>query len=111
MAETSIVIKSTDRYSENLKKMSETTKTFGKDVDSLEDGLQLLSKNKVTLKINVNDAKRELQSAQKQFQKTHDEADGLRLELAQANYDSAVRQLRLVTSAAKDLTCVHTLPV
>lgn len=101
MPETSIVIKATDRYSDVLKTLSKTTKAFNKDVDSLEDGLHSLSKNKYTLKVDVRKAKDELRNAEKQFSKTHSEADSLRMELAQVNYDNAVRNLKAVSNAAK----------
>ena len=44
-AESSIVIKATDRYSETVKRMGETTKSFGKNLGKMEDTLTLLSKN------------------------------------------------------------------
>ena len=43
MPETSIVVKSTDRYSDAIKKMSSVTKSFSKDVDKLEDTLYAVS--------------------------------------------------------------------
>ena len=101
MPESSIVIKASDRYSDALKAMAKTTMSFSKDVDSLEEGLYSLSKNKYTLKVDVRKAKDELRDAEKQFSKTHSEADGLRMELAQANYDNTVRNLKAVSNAAK----------
>ena len=56
MPEASIVIKSTDRYSESVKKMATVTKSFGKDVDKLEDTLYALNKNKITLKMDLSKA-------------------------------------------------------
>ena len=43
MPEASIVVKSTDRYSETVKKMATVTKSFSKDVDKLEDTLYALN--------------------------------------------------------------------
>ena len=100
MPETSIVVKSTDRYSDAIKKMSSVTKSFSKDVDKLEDTLYALNKNKITMKMDLSKAKSELKAAEKQFDLTHSAADGLKLELAQANYDNMVRNLKAVTSAA-----------
>lgn len=100
--EASIVIKSTDRYSEAVKKMATVTKSFSKDVDKLEDTLYALNKNKITLKMDLSKAKSELKAAEKQFDLTHSAADGLRMELAQANYDNMVRNLKAVTAAARD---------
>lgn len=102
MPEASIVIKSTDRYSDAAKSMAKTTRAFTKDVDSLEEGLYALNKNKYTLKLDVKKAQQALKEAEKQFEKTGDAADGLKMELAQANYDNAVRNLNVVAKAARD---------
>lgn len=102
MPENSIVIKATDRYSDVLKKMAETTKSFTKDVDGLEDGLSLLSKTKYSMQIDTKKLRNELNEAEKRFKKTKDEASALGLEMAQANYDNAVRNLGAVKSAVKE---------
>lgn len=102
MPETSIVIKATDRYSDVLKTLSKTTKAFTKDVDSLEDGLYALNKNKYTLKLDAKKAQQALREAEKQFDLTHSAADGLKMELAQANYDNVVRNLNAVTKEARN---------
>lgn len=102
MPEASIVIKSTDRYSDAVKSMAKTTRAFTKDVDSLEEGLYALNKNKYTLKLDVKKAQQALKETEKQFEKTGDAADGLKMELAQANYDNAVRNLNVVAKAARD---------
>lgn len=100
--ETSIVIKATDRYSDSVKSMANTTKAFKKDLDKMESTLTLLSKNKATLRLDVKQAKTALQEAEKQFAKTRSEADGLKLEMAQANYDNMTRNLKAVTRAASE---------
>ena len=102
MPETSIVVTLTDRYSDAVKKMASVTKNFSKDVDVLEDQLYSMNKNKITLKMDLSKAKSELKAAEKQFDLTHSAADGLKLELAQANYDNIVRNLKAVTTAARD---------
>lgn len=101
-AESSIVIKATDRYSETVKRMGETTKSFEKNLGKMEDTLTLLSKNKATIRVDVKQAKSALQDAEKQFAKTRSEADKLKLETAQADYDNMVRNLKSVTKAAGD---------
>ena len=101
-AESSIVIKATDRYSETVKRMGETTKSFGNNLGKMEDTLTLLSKNKATIRVDVKQAKSALQDAEKQFAKTRSEADKLKLETAQADYDNMVRNLKSVTKAAGD---------
>ena len=100
--ESAIVIKATDRYSETVKRKGETTKSFGKNLDKTEDILTLLSKNKATIRVDVKQAKSALQDAEKQFAKTRSEADKLKLETAQADYDNMVRNLKSVTKAAGD---------
>lgn len=102
MPETSIVIKATDRYSDVLKTLSKTTKAFSDDVDSLEEGLYSLNKNKYTLKLDAKKAQQALKEAEKQFDLTHSAADGLKMELAQANYDNVVRNLNAVTKEARN---------
>lgn len=102
MPETSIVIKATDRYSDVLKTLSKTTKAFSDDVDSLEEGLYALNKNKYTLKLDAKKAQQALKEAEKQFDLTHSAADGLKMELAQANYDNVVRNLNAVTKEARN---------
>ena len=91
MPDTSIVIKASDRYSDVVKRMSTTTKSFNKDVDGMETNLSNLSKMKVNLKIEVKDAKKALSEAEKQFAATRSEADRLNLEMAQVNYDNCTQ--------------------
>lgn len=102
MPETSIVVKATDRYSDTVKKMANVTKSFQKDVGKMESALTALSKNKATLNVDVRKAKTALKEAEKQFEATHDAAAELAMEAAQANYDNMVRNLKAVTSAARD---------
>lgn len=102
MPEASLVIKAEDRYSEAVRKMAQTTKTFNKDVDALEEQLHQLSTQKVSLKVDLDKAQKALKDAQKQFAATGDEADGLKMQLQQANYDNIRRNFDLVTRAARD---------
>lgn len=102
MPETSIVVTLNDRYSETAKKLSQVTKAFIKDAEGLEQRLYALNKNKYTLKLDAQKARQELKEAEKQFAATGKEADGLKMELAQANYDNIVRNLKAVTTAAGD---------
>ena len=102
LPETSIVVTLNDRYSETAKKLSQVTKAFSKDAEGLEQRLYALNKNKYTLKLDAQKARQELKEAEKQFAATGKEADGLKMELAQANYDNIVRNLKAVTTAAGD---------
>ena len=100
MPDASIVVTMDDNYSDAVKKMSSVTKSFSKDIDQLEDVLYALNKNKISLKMDLSKAKSELEAAEKQFEQTQSAADGLKAELAQANYDNIVRNLETVTHAA-----------
>ena len=102
MPEASLVIKAEDRYSEAIRKMSQNTRSLNKDMDDLELTLQQLSMQKAPLKSALDEASRSLREAQRQFAATGDEADGLKLQLQQANYDNIKRNLDLVTRAARD---------
>lgn len=102
MPEASLVIKAEDRYSDAVRKMSQTTKSLNKNVDDLEEQLRQLSMQKAPLKTALDEANRALKEAQKQFAATGDEADGLKLQLQQANYDNIKRNFDLVTRAARD---------
>lgn len=102
MPDASIVVTLQDRYSDTAKKMAAVTKAFTKDTEGLEQRLYALNKNKYTLKLDAQKAQRELKDAEKQFNLTQSAADGLKVELAQANYDNIVRNLRSVTRAAGD---------
>ena len=102
MPEASLVVTAQDRYSETIRKMRDTTKAFSKDVDALEKNLTELSHNKATLKLDADDALRELREAQKQFRATGDAADLLQVQTAQANYDGVRRNLNAVTRAARE---------
>lgn len=102
MPEASIVIKAEDRYSAAVKAMSTHTRALNKDVDALEDNLYQLSRNKVQLRMDTRQAMTALRKAERQFLATGDAADGLKLEMAQANYDNIKRNLDLVTRSARD---------
>jgi len=83
--------------------MAAVTKPLNKDIDALQSKLDRLGKNKVALQLDAQKARSELQALQKQFSATGKESDGLKVELAQANYDNIQRNLRLVTSEARSV--------
>ena len=67
MPNASIVVTLQDRYSDTAKKMAAVTKAFTKDTEDLEQRLYALNKNKYTLKLDAQKARRELKDAEKQF--------------------------------------------
>ena len=102
MPDVSIAISAQDRYSSAIKSMAQITKSFSKDADEMEDILHKLNANKYSLKLDADAALKELKALEKQFEATGDEADGLKAQLAKANYDNIKRNLDLVTKGAKD---------
>lgn len=62
MPETSIVIKATDKFSDAMKTMRDSSKAFGKDLDDLQDKLDELNKTKATLKVDTDKARAELKA-------------------------------------------------
>lgn len=97
----SIAITARDNFSSAITSMRNANAAFTKDVSGLQTKLDALNKNKVTLKIDVNRAKQELKEAEKQFNRTGDAADRLKLEMANANYENARRNLSLVSGNAR----------
>ncbi len=102
MPETTLVIQAEDRYSDAVRKMAQVTRSFSKDVDELEEQLHQLNAQKTSIKVDMKEAGRALKEAQKQFEATGKEADGLKLQLRQANYDNIKRNFALVTQAARE---------
>ena len=83
LPDVSIVIKSTDRFSDAIKTMSNSAKSFSKDMDGMQSKLNALNKTKATLKVDVDKAKAELKAAEKQFAATGDVVDQLVLQAKQ----------------------------
>lgn len=102
MPDTSIVVTITDRYSDSLKKMSSTTKSFSKDVDGLEDTLSHLTKNKAELKIELTKAKQQLKEAENRFKSTGSEVDRLTYLFANVQVDNLTRNLKAVTNSLSE---------
>jgi phage tail tape-measure protein len=100
MPEASIVITATDRYSSAVKSMASVTKSFSKDTEQMEKTLTRLQKNKYELKVKTDEARTELKALEKQYAETGDEADRLKVEMAQAKYTTAQQNLSLVTKGA-----------
>ena len=87
MPDVSIAISAQDSYSSAIKNMAQITKSFSKDMDEMEETLHKLNTNKYSLKLDADAALKELKALEKQFAETGDEADGLKAQMAKANYD------------------------
>ena len=102
MPDVSIAISAQDSYSSAIKNMAQITKSFSKDMDEMEETLHKLNTNKYSLKLDADAALKELKALEKQFAETGDEADGLKAQMAKANYDNIKRNLDLVTKGARE---------
>lgn len=102
MPDISIAISAQDRYSSAIEKMSYTTRAFNKDAEHMEQLLHDLTTQKVDIKLELDEARAQLKTLEKQFANTKDEADGLQLQMAQANYDNIKRNYDLVTKGARE---------
>ncbi len=97
----SIAISAKDNFSQAITTMRNANQSFNKDLTGLQTKLNELNKTKTTLKVDTDKAKTALKEAEKQFIKTGDAADKLKLELANADYENTRRNLSLVSSNAK----------
>ncbi|PKM71521.1 MAG: phage tail protein [Firmicutes bacterium HGW-Firmicutes-16] len=81
--------------------MRNANQSFDKDLSGLQRKLDAFNRTKISLKVDVSKAQSELKAAEKQFIKTGDAADKLKLEMANQNYENANRNLKLVSSNAR----------
>ena len=97
------MIKATDRYTDTIKTMRDSTAAFTKDMSGLESRLNALNRIKPTMKLDAKQALEQLRQMEKQFERTGNEADGLKLQLANENYENIRRNLSLVTKEAANV--------
>lgn len=103
MPNVSIAVSAQDNFSSAIKTMSQVTKGFSKNAEDMQKKLNMLNKNKISLKVDTDKAKSELATLEKQFKKTGSEADGLKMQLANENYENLRRNLALVTKGTRDV--------
>lgn len=103
MADTSILITAKDNYSDALKKMQATTKTFGKDVDSMQKKLDALTATKYKLKADFSDAKKEFKDLQKQMDSNKEVTQELseKYQRAQETVDTLSSHLKVLSKEAE----------
>lgn len=97
----SIAISAKDNFTQAITTMRNANQSFNKDLTGLQSKLDTLNKNKITLKVDTDKAKIALRDAEKQFAATGEAADKLNMELANANYETARRNLDLVSKNAR----------
>ncbi len=105
----SIAISAKDNFSSAIATMRNANQHFNKDLDGLQQKLNAINQNRVTLKLETNDAKKNLQALQKEYQEAKKSGDGMisddllrRLDEANESYEQARRNLSLLDRSARD---------
>lgn len=101
MADVSIMITGKDNLSSVLKKLSETTNNYKKDLNGLDDRLQVLTKTQGNLAAELTESKKALSDAQKAFRATGDEADKMRVAMEQTKVEGIKQKMRAVSAEMK----------
>ena len=102
-----IKLSAEDNYSDAIATMQKANKNFTKDLTGLQSKLDAFNKTKYVLKGDTKKLRDELVAAEKQYGKNSTAANKLAVEMAQAKYENANRNLRLVSQnsmqAEKDM--------
>lgn len=101
MPEVSIVISARDNYSNAITKMRNTNQAFNKDMDSMQAKLDTLNKNKATLKLETDAARKQLKDAEAGYRSLGTAAEKSEMETANANYEQARRNLSLLSKEVR----------
>lgn len=108
MSESYLVFKAYDQVSSTMKDIASGGKGLSKEYETLErrakalaEGNEALRKRLGTMTKDLTTAKKEMQEAQKQFKKTGDEADGLKLEKAVQEYERLSAAIKETKSASE----------
>lgn len=101
MPDVSIAISVRDNFSDAITTMRNANQSFNKDLTGTMDKLNELNKTKYQLKVDTDKAKDALKEAEQQYQRTGDAADKMARDMAASNYDSAKRNLNLVSQNAR----------
>lgn len=75
MPDVSIMVSAQDNFSTAINRMQQAVKPFTRDVDGLQQTLDQLNANRVSLQVDVTDASRALKNAQREYQNLTKEAE------------------------------------
>ena len=101
----SIAISVRDNFSTAISTMQNANRAFNKDLTGLQDKLDTLNKNKITLKVDTDKARSALKEAEKAFKDLGDAAGNEQvkaLQKANEEYEQAKRNLNLVSQQARN---------
>lgn len=100
----SIAISVRDNFSQAITTMKNANQSFNKDITGLQSKLDALNKNKITLKVDTDKAKKALKEAEKAFTSLGDAVteDHVKdLQKANEAYEQSRRNLKLVADEAR----------
>lgn len=103
MPDVSIMVSAQDNFSTAINRMQQAVKPFTRDVDGLQQTLDQLNANRVSLQVDVTDASRALKTAQREYQNLTKEAERAQEAMdnaaTPAERDSAAQQLTKLNAA------------
>lgn len=98
----SIAISARDNFTQAITTMRNANQSFNKDLEGLSGKLKALNDTKITLKADTDKARRALLDAQKAYEGCGDAAHEAALKAANADYEQARRNLKLVGDEARN---------
>lgn len=103
MPDVSIMVSVQDNFSTAINRMQQAVKPFTRNVDDLQQTLDQLNANRVSLQVDVTDASRRLKEAQREYQNLTKEAERAQEAMdnaaTPAERDSAAQQLTKLNAA------------
>lgn len=103
MPDVSIMVSAQDNFSTAINRMQQAVKPFTRNVDDLQQTLDQLNANRVSLQVDVTDASRALKTAQREYQNLAKEAqraqDAMDNAATPAERDSAAQRLTELNTA------------
>lgn len=103
MPDVSIMVSAQDNFSTAINRMQQAVKPFTRNVDDLQQTLDQLNANRVSLQVDVTDASRALKTAQREYQNLTKEAeraqDAMDNAATPAERDSAAQRLTELNTA------------
>ena len=100
--EISIAISAKDNFTQAITTMRNANRSFDKDLEGLSQKLKALNDTKITLKADTEKARKALRDAQKEYEAFGDAARESALKAANADFEQARRNLKLVGDEARD---------
>lgn len=105
----SIAISAKDDFTSAITTMKNANQSFNKDLEGLQKRLEALNKTKATLDVDTRSAKKSLDGLKKEYEAAKKSGDGIvsdemlrKLEEANEYYENSSRNLRLVSSNARE---------